>query len=102
MINNMEIDTNTLKNTKKGFPVRISGNSMYPTFKEGDIVYVKAMPYYNIDDIVVVNEIDSKFIHRILKIRYKGKEKYYLTKGDNNTFLDRWYREKNIIGKVVC
>lgn len=48
-------------------PVRVSGSSMYPTLKDGDIVLLKKYDK-NIErfDIVVCNYNDSKIIKRVI------------------------------------
>lgn len=82
-------------------PVKVSGNSMYPTYKDGDVVFIKSASFYNINDVVVIKCKDCSIIHRIIKVMNTADNVLYLTKGDNNPFIDRWYSSQNIIGKVI-
>ena len=80
---------------------RVLGNSMYPTLLNNDVVSVIVCEEYCVNDILVVNCIDHLMIHRIIKTQMRNDEMYYLTKGDNNNFIDRWCSSKAVIGKVV-
>lgn len=88
-------------NSGKKMQFQVKGNSMYPNLLEEDIVTVIAFDIYENDDIVVVAYEEHFMIHRIIQEKMINSETYYLTKGDNNTFIDRWHVHKNIIGKVV-
>ena len=83
------------------FKIKINGDSMYPLLKSGQIVSVKKSSFYDINDIVVINRLDHFIVHRVIDILETDKTKYFLTKGDNNSFVDRWFAFKYIIGKVI-
>ena len=61
-------------------PVRVNGDSMYPTLKDKEIMILNKTKYWNNDierfDIVVLNEEGSKLIKRVIglpneKVEYK-------------------------------
>lgn len=74
---------------------------MYPTLLEGDIVTVDACSHYQVNDVLVVNVKENLMIHRVIDIKTINNMVYYLTKGDNNSFIDRWQSQKSILGKVT-
>jgi len=81
--------------------LRVSGKSMYPTLVDGDMLTVEKQGEYQEGDILVVNNRDGLMVHRaIMKKNFNGKV-FYLTKGDNNPFIDRWQLQEKIVGKVV-
>lgn len=85
----------------KKMQFKVKGNSMYPILVEEDIVTVVVFDTYKVDDIVVVVYEEHFMIHRIIQKKLINNKIYYLTKGDNNSFIDRWHMYKNIIGRVV-
>lgn len=85
----------------KNMIFKVSGNSMYPTLMDHDIVVVNECSEYDINDIIVINCKNFLIIHRVIQIKVMKDGEYYLTKGDNNNFIDRWHAKKEIIGKVV-
>lgn len=80
----------------------ILGNSMYPTLKNGDCVWVD--PRYSFwklrtGDIVAMQSKEFTIIHRIRKRLSHGR---WLTMGDNNAYTDRFFLcPSNYLGKVV-
>ncbi len=85
--------------------LRVHGNSMYPTFKNGDLLYIdKDIPYSSLreGDIVCFNDPEySQEIstcHRVVLQTFKG----FIAKGDNNFLCDGNYIiQQNYVGKVV-
>lgn len=81
---------------------RILGNSMYPTLKNGDCVWVD--PHYSFwklraGDIVAMKSKEFTIIHRIRKRLRHGR---WLTMGDNNAYTDRFFLcPSNYLGKVI-
>jgi signal peptidase len=77
--------------------VIVSGNSMEPTFKRGDLVIVTARDRYEVGDVVTYQHPTiGPIIHRI--IDRDGEQ--FILRGDNNDWLDS-YRptEAEIAGK---
>lgn len=73
----------------------VNGKSMFPTLREGDIVFVyKPKPQdIRVNDVVVYRKTDGIYvIHRVIEvIEIKtpyGVNYYYVTKGDNNPVRD--------------
>jgi len=69
---------------------RVSGVSMLPTLKSGDVAVVfEDYPYRSLkvgDVVIVKSENGPNVIHRIIR-HYRGS--LWITKGDNNRFEDR-------------
>lgn len=89
-----------------GRPVFISyitSNSMEPTLKKGDVIFLTPI-YLNLEegDIIVFNSNGEWVCHRIFVETSSG----YITKGDNNIATDQQsgkdpVKPENIAGKVV-
>lgn len=74
---------------KKGWiQLKIHGDSMLPTMKDGDMITVELCDQYKIGDIVAYyTVVDNKvkiIVHRVVFVR----KTYVLAKGDNNDFID--------------
>ena len=74
---------------KKGWiQLKIHGDSMLPTMKDGDMITVELCGQYKIGDIVAYyTVVDNKvkiIVHRVVFVR----KTYVLAKGDNNNFID--------------
>ena len=84
--------------------ITVAGNSMLPTYKNGD--KVKILPFNRkivVGDIVLYAHLkNSLTLHRIYKIDYDETDCcLYLTKGDNNPDIDPYtLTDNNIIGLV--
>ena len=81
--------------------ITIHGNSMVPTLQNGERIKIEKNDTYNIGDIIAYFLVgEGKLfvvVHRIILKR----DKYVLTKGDNNNFVDKLKVFNNIIlGKV--
>lgn len=87
----------------------VNGDSMEPTLKPGQKITAINKSYLNRKikegDIIVFEKFDSHFtLHRIIEVFYdKEKKKLgYKTKGDNNSYIDKYvvYPEE-ILGIVL-
>lgn len=88
-------------NVDRELTLKVSGNSMYPALSDGDLISIKRFGEYQVNDIVVINCNDHLVIHRVIHHKSMHNTIYYLTKGDNNNFIDRWFPCKSIVGKVT-
>ncbi len=79
----------------------VSGHSMEPTYRTGDLVVSRCGPVA-IDDVIVYTPPDvggARVIHRIVD---GDAETGWVVRGDNNDFLDPWHpTEENILGSAV-
>ena len=77
---------------------KVSGNSMYPTLKDGEYVLTEKISYYfknpKIGEIIVADS-GKKLVKRIVK-KFGS---YYFIKGDNKG--GGLIHKKDIIGKVI-
>lgn len=86
--------------TREWIKLKVKGNSMYPTLKDGDLVVIhrfnpgthKLRP----GDIVLVRAFDGVLLHRVVEIR----ENLVITKGDNNPLADEVSNVSDIVGIV--
>jgi signal peptidase I len=79
------------------------GNSMYPTFRGPDLLYVRRCGISQLatGDVIVFHEPGCNVMvtHRVIAMR-AGKVR---TRGDNNRNPDPWtLANEGILGKVVC
>lgn len=87
----------------------VKGNSMLPLLREGDIVFiVKANPSEIKEGDVIVFWTPNNatlIIHRVIKVMWSKNTAYYITKGDNNPFEDKYYSigvpYSKVVGKVA-
>ena len=65
-------------------PYEVLSDSMYPVFKTGDMVVVKAQDDYEVGDIVTYSFSSGTLAtHRIVSIKEHNGTTYYFTHGDN-------------------
>lgn len=78
---------------------RVSGTSMNPTLKAGDIVVIGREINGNLTNEIVVFEDDriGLIIHRAIA----DNSEMVMTKGDANNSPDGWITKENVIGVVV-
>ena len=77
-------------------------------FSRGDIVIIKRDESIEVGDIIVfkVPSMSVPIVHRVVRIS-EEEQRYYLTKGDANGFVDTYYwgkdgtPEDEVIGRVV-
>ena len=89
-------------NERGSIVIKIHGESMIPTFCDGDIVKITKAKSINVGDIIcywLYDENNKSIIiaHRVIFVR----KNYVLTKGDNNKFIDPVkVLTSKIIGKI--
>lgn len=87
------------------FKILVTGNSMYPTLKEGYVYNAEEIHPLDIkiDDIILFKKEKTNIVaHRVVKIIQTKKRKVFLTKGDNNMSNDNTIIfDGEIIGKVI-
>ena len=84
----------------------VESDSMSPTFKKGDLIFVKEVDLYDLkkDDVItfytVIEGARVKNTHRITDIVEEGNSKSFITKGDNNPVKDEIeVKPADIIGR---
>lgn len=78
--------------------VIVNGNSMEPVYHRGDLVIVSTAQDYGVGDIITYRHPDiGQIIHRIVEENDGGR---FVTKGDNNSWLDPYLpSQADIVGK---
>jgi len=78
---------------------RVSGTSMNPTLKAGDLVVIGREINGNLTNDIVVFEDDTigLIVHRVIT----DNSEMVMTKGDANNGPDGWTTKENVIGVVV-
>ena len=87
----------------------VSGDSMFPTLHDGQVVLLYKTDKIKVGDIVIATDTSKcprTMIKRVLSIRYIGGEYRYWIEGDNkdNSFDSRNYghiRKNAIEGKII-
>lgn len=85
----------------------IGSGSMYPNINVGDVIIVKKLNSFSINnvkknDILVYTHDGRIIVHRVVKKVELDKKVYFITKGDNNKSNDIWMVDKNdVIGVSV-
>ncbi|MEI6347743.1 MAG: signal peptidase I [Bacteroidota bacterium] len=87
----------------KWVKLKVGGYSMFPFFKNGEIITIKKCPASElvIGDVVVFKIRDKWIAHRLIKIQLIDNKKILITKGDSCKKIDSKFAEECIIGKVV-
>jgi len=83
------------KNKYSGVFVQLTGYSMYPTIKDGEMEPCEPSQNYEAGDIVAFNKGDLVVGHRIIGQVF-GR---YITKGDNNVIPDIFLLDKK---DIIC
>lgn len=78
--------------------VVLTGNSMSPKFKLGDLVLVRAHNYYQVGDIVAYRHPDIGLVfHRIVALDETG---HFVMQGDHNDWTDSYHpAPEDIVGR---
>ncbi|RLG84041.1 MAG: signal peptidase I [Thermoprotei archaeon] len=96
----------------------VSGRSMYPVLRTGDIVFVlprQVCGEISVGDVIVYRDTANELIiHRVIAVERCGNETYFRVKGDNNPIEDyykyvacplnsevRGIPESRVAGKVL-
>ena len=83
--------------------LRLSGFSMFPFLKEGDVALIKKVEIntLNIGDVIVFRKDQKMIAHRLVEIKKNGEHYSITTKGDTTKKNDPVFTEQNYIGKIV-
>ena len=81
----------------------IQSGSMEPSIMTGDIIVIHQIDQYIKNDVITFQNEESRIItHRIVEITNKGRDKFFVTKGDANRSEDEGVvSPSNILGKVI-
>ena len=75
-------------------PMTVESDSMSPTFKKGDLIFVKQVDLFDIkqDDVItfytIVDGNRIRNTHRVVEIKENGSSRSFVTRGDNNPVKD--------------
>ena len=101
-------DNNQVANIAGFTPLSVQSDSMVPTFKTGDLIFIKTCDTSTLKegDIVTFHTIiQNQYVlntHRIEKIEEYGSVRTYTTKGDNNLIEDTHIiSDGDIVGKYI-
>jgi signal peptidase len=82
--------------------IPITGRSMMPLLREGDVVLViHSKDNTRLGDVVVFCQKGRLVAHRVLRIARDGAEDILVTKGDSVRRFDAPVSAKDILGRVV-
>jgi len=85
----------------------VEGNSMNPTYLDGDLLVLEGVPSETIivDTVIVFhspNEYDKFIVHRLKERIETNGQISFVTKGDNNWTVDPWrVPTQNVVGIVL-
>jgi signal peptidase len=82
--------------------VIVSGNSMEPTYSDGDLVIARKGPV-DIGDVIVYTPSDFGGAHVVHRIVGGDGENGWKVQGDNNSWIDQWEpTNEETLGPVVA
>ncbi len=83
--------------------VTVTGNSMSPTLVAGDTVMLNRHDGYSVGEVIAYRSQGlggTVVIHRIIEVADDGR---YVTKGDNNDFVDQYHPDDaDVLGVQVA
>lgn len=84
-------------------PALISGISMEPTIKAGDIAITRPVSPgdVRVGDIVRYRQGHTAILHRVMEMYRQGDKTIFITKGDNNNTADAPWDSSQLEGKLV-
>jgi signal peptidase len=87
----------------------IASGSMEPSFRAGDLVVVRGIPFeeIHIGDVIVFRSPrpgdERVYVHRVVGFVSKAGETYIRTKGDDVSVSDSWLTsEEDYIGRILA
>lgn len=78
-------------------PIRVTGGSMRPTLRNGEIVYLRPITSLRVGQVVAVQKKDACVIHRVVRIAGA----YVWTQGDSNPEVDTEVMITDVIAEQV-
>jgi signal peptidase I len=83
--------------------LRLSGFSMFPFLKEGDVALIKKVEItaLKIGDVIVFKQGEKMIAHRLFEIVKNGEHFTITTKGDTSQNNDPIFTEKEYVGKII-
>ncbi len=83
--------------------INMKGFSMFPTLRPGDRGLIEKCNPKTLKkgDIVVFRLAQKIIAHRLIKIHSIDKKIVFITKGDNNSFIDQTFDVAALIGKIT-
>lgn len=84
----------------------VTSNSMYPSYKKGDIVIVYGKDPFKIEEgeviLFKVAQVANPILHRVVNKTIRHGTVFFRTKGDNNARIDPWrVPGTNVYGTVL-
>ncbi len=85
-------------------PYLVSGVSMRPTLKAGDVVIIEAVSPREIEvgDVILFKGSNVHVLHRVIEINPNAGELEFITQGDGLSTIDDPVSETQIEGKMVA
>jgi signal peptidase I len=83
--------------------LRLSGFSMFPFLKEGDVALIKKVEInaLKIGDVIVFKHGQKMIAHRLMEINQNEEHYTLTTKGDTSKKIDPLFNEADYVGKII-
>ncbi len=93
-----------LLNINDNLKLRLSGYSMFPFLREGDIGSIKKceIAKLKIGDVIVFKHNTKMIGHRLIKKEILNEKYILTTKGDTSIKPDHSFSDDLYVGKLVC
>ncbi|MFQ5932755.1 MAG: signal peptidase I [Nitrospiraceae bacterium] len=84
-------------------PTLVSGASMYPMMKPGDLAITKDVPAeaVRVGDVIRFRVADAFVLHRVVEVQGNASEPSFITQGDANNVEDPPVAASQLEGKVI-
>ncbi|MFH1617701.1 MAG: signal peptidase I [Candidatus Margulisiibacteriota bacterium] len=75
---------------------RFTGNSMHPTLKPGDVLFLRDTPLEELrrGDVIIFRGDEKIVCHRFFGSKKIGGQTFFLERGDNVAFVHSWQADR--------
>ncbi len=82
-------------------PIHYQGESMFPLFVSGDVLTVSVQPQIKLGHVVLFSDREGLVSHRVCRIKKKGSQARFYTRGDNGIQWDAILKKEDVLGVVI-
>lgn len=83
--------------------IPVSGQSMWPTIRDGDRVWIAhGSDRVSRDDVIVYRTAGRLIVHRVVSIHRNGEHRRFTTRGDNSGHRDAPVELGQVVGQVIA
>ena len=83
--------------------IPVSGQSMWPTIRNGDRVWIAhGSGRVRWGDVIVYRTGGRLVVHRVVSVAGNGERRQFITQGDNSDHRDAIVERSQVVGQVIA